>query len=166
MRYPLLLIILLHVYASVAFAGQFDGQVKIIAGSPHSNQAFGIDVALEGDLLVVGASEDNQLGSGKGAVYVFKRNAGDPRRWDQEKKVLPSDHDGLSRYFGYSIALEDEILYVGAPRYAGATQETGAVYIYGRNQGGYGNWGLIRKIFSDDGVSGDFFGEPGVRPCF
>lgn len=83
---------------------------------------FGISVALEGDLLVVGAnwesanstgvngSESNNLSSKSGAAYVF-RHAG--ATWTQEAFLKPSNTEANDN-FGTSVALSGTTVVVGA----------------------------------------------------
>ncbi|MBU1103549.1 MAG: FG-GAP repeat protein, partial [Nanoarchaeota archaeon] len=59
---------------------------------------FGISVAVSGDVMIVGAHNDDDLGSNSGSAYAF-RNDGD--QWVFEQKLLALDGEA-SDNFGYS----------------------------------------------------------------
>ena len=52
-------------------------------------------MAIEGDLLVVGASRSSVswIGQSDGAAYLFRRNATDPDRWDYVVRLIAPGAD-------------------------------------------------------------------------
>lgn len=72
---------------------------------------FGYSVAVSGGVIVVGAPGDDGLGSGAGAVYVFQRGASN---WAQAGKLSATSGIANER-FGVSVAVEGDVLVVGAP---------------------------------------------------
>ncbi len=60
--------------------------------------------------------------------------------------------------YGHSIAVDGDYAAVGVPYSNALGENSGAVYLYYRNQGGTGNWGLVKKITASDGAAGDLFG--------
>ncbi len=85
--------------------------------------AFGISVAVFGDTIAIGASEEDSKADGvngnqsdnsalsSGAVYVFVRNG---TAWSQQAYLKASNSDREDD-FGWSTALSDNTLVVGAP---------------------------------------------------
>jgi hypothetical protein len=73
------------------------------------DSGFGFAVALSATTLVVGAPFAG--GPGVGAVFVFEREGA---RWVPLQKLNPPEPREHS--FGYSVALDGDILIVGAPR--------------------------------------------------
>ena len=71
-----------------------------------------------------------------------------------EVVMLSSDSPAAEVEFGIGIALDGDTMVVGARGEAGG----GAVYIYGRNEGGAENWGLVKRLVSEDAAEGDRFG--------
>jgi hypothetical protein len=90
---------------------------------------FGSSIALEGDLLVVGAPYDDIPGGrGAGSVYVFVRAGAS---WTLQQKIFaPEASDG--GHFGTAVALSGDTLAVAAPASAFAG---GAAYVFVRTGG-------------------------------
>ena len=122
-----------------------------------SGSKFGISVALDGEVLVVGArGDDNAGGSDAGAVYVFVRDAGSGA-WSEAQKLLASDG---SQYdlFGISVALEGDRALVGASSDDNAGgSSAGAAYVLERQPDG--SWAQVAKLLADDGAASDVFGQ-------
>jgi hypothetical protein len=73
--------------------------------------------------------------------------------------VLPTMNTPNHDNFGQSVATSGDLAAVGVPfEKNGAGVKTGAVYIFGRHQGGQDAWGLVLKLFAPDGAGGDQFG--------
>jgi hypothetical protein len=131
------------------------GQVKKLTASDGvAGDRFGWSVAISGDTLVVAADNDD---ISKGAAYVFYRNEGGTDNWGQVKKLIASD--GVSGdYFGKSVAIGGDTLVVGAYQDDDQGNNSGSVYIFGRNQDGTDQWGQVKKLTASDGVDWDQFG--------
>ena len=117
-----------------------------------SGDRFGFSVALDGDVLVVGAPGDDEGGtpgllfniSDKGAVYLFNKEASN--YWTKTLKISDNDFGdkeipvALSdqNRFGSSVALDDDLLAVGIPGYhaSGGFENAGAVYLFAKNTAG------------------------------
>lgn len=126
-------------------------------GNPsHWGVAFGSEIALDGDTVVVGTQETMSASSGSGDghdwAYVFNRN--EQGHWSQTSKLIPSDaQQGDS--FAFSLDLDEEagVLVAGNP---GGQK----IYIFERMSNG--TWDEVqlferdREIFGYDvAVSGD-----------
>lgn len=120
------------------------GKVKEIVGG---GRFFGIDVALDGSTLAVGASLDQVGDDWPGAVYVYERDAGGTGAWGQVRKVVPPD-PAVAILFGNAVDLDGDTLVVGT--------STSAVYLFERHQNGLDHWGFVKKIF---GPASSQFGD-------
>ncbi|MDB6059483.1 MAG: Outer rane adhesin like protein, partial [Verrucomicrobiales bacterium] len=144
-----------YIYSRNAAGPNSWTQVKKLSGTGTQavTDQFGLSVGISGDTVAVGA-----LWTGNGAAYIFDRNQGGSNNWGFSKKFTAADGGNLD-LFG-TVAIEGDTLVVGASRNAalGTAAKTGAAYIYSRNQGGAGNWGLIKKVIPTDGTDGDEFG--------
>ncbi|MGD8795018.1 MAG: FG-GAP repeat protein, partial [Anaerolineae bacterium] len=136
------------------------GQVKKLFGWDSTNYDwFGISVAISGDTVVVGAYGKDGTGNMSGAAYVFERNKGQSADyWGQIAKLTASDAGDGDR-FGYSVAISDDTIVVGAPWEQGsAGYDRGSAYLFTRNEGGADNWGQAKKLLASDEQNYAYFG--------
>ena len=136
---------------------------------------FGDSVSVSGDLLAVGASEEDSSATGidgeegdnqarnSGAVYVFQRRDG---VWVRDAYVKASN-TGAGDVFGASVALSDDMLAVGAYGEDSAAADldregrddsapdSGAVYVFQR---GADSWDQIAYLKASSPGAGDYFG--------
>ena len=125
-------------------------QQRLIASSATASAAFGRSVAVDGDTLIVGASQAN---SGTGAAYVFTRSG---NTWAQQQILLASDA-AANDYFGGSVAISGDRLIVGAERAnVGTKIDVGAAYVFRRN--GVGTWVAQTKLTPTTFTNDDNFG--------
>ena len=108
---------------------------------------FGADVAVSGEVMLVGAPSDAEIASGRGAAYVFRR-IGDT--WVQEKKILPPE-DVVGISFGLDVDLDGDTALIGAYR----DFSSGAVYVY-RCDGT--DWVLETTLTAPEPEGSDQFG--------
>jgi hypothetical protein len=149
-------------------------QAYVKASNTANGDFFGQSVALVGDTLAVGASDEDSCAtgvngdqsnngcSGAGAVYVFTRSNG---VWSQQAYVKASNTGANDHFF--PLALGDETLAVGAePEDSCATgvngdqsnngcSGAGAVYVFTRSNGVWSQQAYVKA--SNTGV-GDVFG--------
>jgi len=130
---------------------------KLVPADGAPNDSFGSSVALAGDTIVVGAPGDDDKGRDAGSAYVFQRNRGGPNHWGQVTKLY-ADAGRLYGQFGMAVAIDGNTLIVGATHYDGNVVDSGAAYVFERNQGGADNWGQMAKLVADDGAARDYFG--------
>ena len=93
------------------------GEVRILTASDvqYGNVfVFGRAVAIEGDLAVVGAA-DNDRTSGAGAAYAFQRNEGGTDNWGETDKMTAADAGAEGDRFGASVGLGGGMAIVGTP---------------------------------------------------
>ncbi len=107
--------------ASDAFEGNFIGRVS----------------AADGDHFFTASWANSE---GRGAVYAFERDPG-TGRWSETDKLMGSD-DGPNELFGASIAVEGDLLVIGADR---KDSGTGAAYVFRRDET-TGNWSEQSKL--------------------
>jgi hypothetical protein len=133
-----------HLYQGAAYVFVRSGntwlqQQVLVASDGAANTLFGNSVAINGDTIVVGASQGN-------AAYVFVRSGA---TWSQLQKLVASD--GAPReQFGFSVAISGETMVVGA-KYAGV----GAAYVFVRSGT---TWSEQQKLVATDSAGGDQFG--------
>ena len=101
--------------------GEWSQEAYLKASNTDAADIFGARVAISGDVIVVGArnengsstgvnGEQNNSGFDSGAAYVFRRENGE---WSLEA-YLKASNTGSSDQFGASVAISGELIVVGA----------------------------------------------------
>lgn len=136
---------------------------------------FGNSAAISKDTIVIGSIGESSNATGvngdqtdrstfSGAAYVFIRNNG---IWSQQA-YLKASNTGLQDDFGYSVAISRDIIAVGAPsedsqaigvygdQIDNSAQQSGAVYVFVRNNGIWSQQAYVKASNTDPG---DTFGN-------
>ena len=134
------------------------GEIKKLTGfGAEGGEQFGFSVAVSGDTAIVGAwAENSGAGGNSGAAYVFQRDQGGTNNWGEVTKLIASDSQ-LQDHFGYSVAISGNTVLVGA-RQSFVEGNTGAAYVFQRDQGGSDNWGEVTKLTGSDAETDRQFG--------
>tara|TARA_R110002111_G_scaffold144910_2_gene211248 strand:+ start:60150 stop:84038 length:23889 start_codon:yes stop_codon:yes gene_type:complete len=122
-------------------------QQKLTPDSADTNLQFGTEVSIEGNTLVVGATQDH---NGHGAVHIYKRVSG---VWSLFQSIPNPDAFGQDAEFGTSIDLENRNLVIGAAQHDSGK---GAVYIYHLTSDD--QWTLQQKLSSPTPLADGTFG--------
>lgn len=132
------------------------GLIKTLrAPDANPGDRFGLWGRLDGDLLAIGASGDDEAAMDAGAVYLFRRDEGGPNNWGLVKKLMAPDAAAGDEF--YSVALSGDTILIGARLRDEQALNSGAAYVFERNQGGTNQWGFVTKIVPSDGLAGDNF---------
>ena len=123
---------------------------KLLASDGAVADYFGSSIALDGNTVLIGASGKK----GGGAVYVYTRNAAGV--WTEQAR-LTGDDSREKDFFGSSLSLSGNTAVVGATGRDDMGSESGAVYIFTRNNSG--EWVQQTKLLADDRQAGDAFGS-------
>jgi len=124
-------------FGSVSVFVRSDGvwtqRQKLRASVPNRDAGFGISIAIEGDVALVGAShQDFGVLQGAGAVFVFENHSG---IWAESQILTASDlqaHVG----FGASVSISGDTAVISAPwDKLGTNYYQGAAYVF-RREGG------------------------------
>lgn len=131
---------------------------KLSAPVPTLDGRFGAAVAIDGDTLVVGSSFADDAAAGAGAAFVFERDLGGAGNWGHRATLVASDPT-FQALFGVAVAIHGDTIVVGAPfADTAAIADTGAVYVFERDQFGPDNWGQVAKRTALDPDLGDRYG--------
>ncbi len=131
---------------------------KLTASDGVVQDSFGISVGVSGDLVVIGASGDDDAGNGSGSAYVITRNQGGADGWGEVTKITAADGAAWD-VFGCAVAVDGDTIVVGAKNDDDNGTNSGSAYVFERNQGGADNWGQVAKLTPSDGAEFDDFGE-------
>jgi hypothetical protein len=124
---------------------------KVQASDPAYGASFGISVAIDGDVAVVGAPNDDALAFQSGAAYVFRRVGG---TWIEEQKLKANDPT-VGAAIGNAVGVLGDTVFIGAEHDHQSGWYAGAAYVFERSGG---TWTQTQKIFSSDSDDGDDFG--------
>jgi hypothetical protein len=104
-------------------------QRKIMANDGAGDDLFGFSASLSGDIVMIGAPEDDDRGASSGAAYAFDRYAGGISNWGQVQKFSPAD-TMAGDFFGYSVGIWGNRVVVGAPYHDAFGLDEGTAYLY------------------------------------
>lgn len=121
---------------------------KIVANDGAIDDEFGYSIAIDNGIIAVGMPYDDDNGSDSGAAYLFDASTG-----NQIFKLLPSDGTANAE-FGYSIAINNGIVAIGARRDSENGTNSGAAYLFDANTGNQ-----IFKLQPNDAEQDDEFGN-------
>ena len=139
-----------------AYVFRWDGnawiqEAKLTAGDGAAGDQFGREVAIRGNVIVVGAPfwEAGPPSRDSGAAYVFRW---DGSAWSQEAQLIADDAARLDR-FGFSVSIDGDTVVSGA--YLDGRKDTGSAYVF-RWDGSV--WSQEAKLTASDASNGDLFG--------
>lgn len=162
-----------YLYRRAGLAWQLKAYLK--ASNSQTGDHFGSALAIDGDMLVVGAPSEDSASSGvnpiqndngapnSGAIYVFKLQAG---KWSQTHYIKGPDPDNGDA-FGTSVDLDGNRLIVGAPAEGSAAKGVngdftdnaaelaGAAYVFERVAS---TWQQTAYLKASNTDAGDQFG--------
>lgn len=140
-------IALLVLSAPVAHAQPITEDLKITPTDGRAAQEFGCATAIDAGVLLVGARSDGDSGPDSGAAYLFDSSNG-----SQIAKLIANDGAAGDR-FGFSVAIADGVVAIGAPNDVHAGIASGSVYLFDATTGV-----LQAKLLPSDPDEGDQFG--------
>jgi len=119
----------------------------LIADDAEADDLFGASVAIQKDLVMVGAPGDDDS---EGAAYVFKRQR-DGTFLQIDK--LTAEDNAADDLFGSSVAFDKNVAVIGAP---GDESAAGSAYIFRRLR--TGAWDQLTRIEAADAAADALFG--------
>jgi len=138
-----------HVYENSA-----DGWVhadKLTAPDADPYDAFGSNLALDGDTAIVSALGDDDAADEGGSAYVFAHASS----WTDQAKLTASDAEARD-WFGHGVGIDDDVAVIGAPRHDSSGDFSGAAYVFERSDGQWTETAEVTGLDTDDG---DGFGN-------
>jgi hypothetical protein len=128
--------------------GQANENLKLSPSDGFAGQEFGYSVAIDGGVIAVGASFDDDNGADSGSAYIFDATTG-----SELGKLLPTD-GAAGAQFGFSIDIDNGIVAVGAPQADDDGVTSGVAYLFDAVSGAQ-----LRRLLPGDGAAGDEFGS-------
>eukprot|EP00730_Choanoeca_flexa_P015028 TRINITY_DN6787_c0_g2_i1.p1 TRINITY_DN6787_c0_g2~~TRINITY_DN6787_c0_g2_i1.p1 ORF type:complete len:483 (+),score=116.27 TRINITY_DN6787_c0_g2_i1:364-1812(+) len=133
-------------------SGQYAQVEKLVASNSAAGDRFGQAVAADNGVIVVGAHRQDGNGAEAGMVYVYEKSSATKRY--AETKLIAKDAEA-GAYFGWSVAVDNDIIVVGASRDSANGSASGAAYVFERNNSG--GFEQIAKLVASDAQANDQF---------
>jgi len=130
---------------------------KIQASDAQASDEFGRSVAVSDTRIVVGAPFEDTNGSNAGSVYIFDINGNEIRKIQAFYPPGTNDAQAGDR-FGYSVAVSDTRIVVGAPYEDTTDTDAGSVYIFDINGNEIAKIQAFDPPGTNDAQASDLFG--------
>lgn len=135
-------------------AGSWTLEAQLVASDASAQDMFGVDVAIDRNLIVVGAQTHDHVAADAGAAYVYRRGAAS---WVQEAELLAADgraYDSL----GFQVGISGYLATAAAPWDDNATNDGGSAYAF---SGASGSWLEQIEVRPSDPIAEHWFGYAG-----
>jgi len=139
-------------YIFKRFGENWIEETKLFDINANEWQSFGKSVSIDGDYLVIGASEDSENGVGAGAAFVYHR---DENIWNQEAKLTAGD-SSIWDFFGIDVCIKGDLILAGAFYLYNDELSPGSAYLFQKQED---NWIEITKLTSSAEEIYDYFGD-------
>jgi hypothetical protein len=141
--------------SGAAYVYQYNGadwnETKLTASDGTINDRFGVSVAIDGNVAVIGAADDSDKGTNAGSAYVYQYNGAD---WNETVKLTASDGTAYD-HFGCSVSIDGNVAVIGAADDSDKGTNAGSAYVYQYNGA---DWIETVKLTASDGTAYDQFG--------
>lgn len=137
------------VYIFVRSGSTWAQQAKLTSSYGASGDMFGCSVAVDGNIVVVGAHGE---ADSSGSIYIYEKTSD---TWSLRDRIC-AEYACEGGNFGYSVSIDEGYIMVGAPYDAEKGYGSGAVYCLVQMTDG--SWVCEDKITAADGESNDMFG--------
>jgi len=132
----------------------------ILNPTPDNADGFGVDVAIDGELAIVGAMQERTDAANAnpidnaGAAYIYQRSSG---AWTLVQKLVPNDRH-KNQHFGIAVAISGgHTALIGAGGgFTNGVANAGAAYFFVKGQGGV--WQQAQKVNAPTPEIGANFG--------
>lgn len=122
--------------------------IKVLPNDGEAGDRFGFSIDIDNGIMVVGSRFADESGPGSGSAYLFDTSTG-----AQIMELVPNDGVG-GQYFGFSVAIDEGIVAVGAWNDLDNGPESGAAYLFDASTGAQ-----LFKLLPEDGEAYDRFGQ-------
>ncbi len=120
--------------------GQWMEEAKLVGSDTVAFDEFGQSVSVDENAMVVGAWRDDDAGVSSGSAYVFRNVLGE---WVEERKLTAMEAASFQR-FGVSVAIDGEVVVVGAHQSSVTLDDAGAAHVFQRDN--VGEWVEVQRL--------------------
>ncbi|HJO25775.1 MAG TPA: FG-GAP repeat protein [Planctomycetota bacterium] len=119
---------------------------------------FGTDVAIDGELALIGGLGDDASGNPTGCAHLFNVNPSSPSFGQDILKLTASDGQDYD-YFGWRVSLDGGLALIGAPMDDDLGSTSGSAYIFDANPSSATFGQELIKLTASNGSTSDEFGS-------
>ncbi|MEE9129064.1 MAG: hypothetical protein V3T84_03530 [Phycisphaerales bacterium] len=147
-------------HSGSAYTYRYDGavwqyQTMLTASDSQPGAIFGFSVAIDGDVILIGARDDPNEGVFQsGSAYIFRF---DGANWIEETKLVDPDHEPCD-LLGAVVSIRGDVALVGAHGNDDAGLGTGAAFIFRRDPKDGSQWLLEQQLQAFDVPGNAWFG--------
>ena len=138
-----------HIFRYNPNSAQWEHEATLTASDGDMGDIFGWSVAIDGDVVLIGARDDENDGLDQsGSAYIFRYDP-DTSGWVEEAKLTDpnaEEGDGL----GVSVSIRGDVALIGAHVNDDAGGATGAAFIFRHDPGNPGKWALEQQLQAFD----------------
>lgn len=144
-----------YVYEPDPVSGQWVQRAKV-TGDLDEVRRFGVSIEADDHTMVVGGSG----GTGNpGGAYIYNRDDSVAEGWSKVAYLSPNEAATANASFGQTVALDTDVIVIGAPRDEEFGRFSGAVYVYVRDSTDPDQWDFVQKIAPPTAPAGADFGK-------
>ncbi|MCH8164456.1 MAG: FG-GAP repeat protein [Planctomycetes bacterium] len=141
-----------YIYRYDRTSAEWAYETTLTASDGDLNDIFGFSVSIDGDVLLVGARDDENDGLPQsGSAYVFRYNGAD---WVEEAKLTDPDGE-QGDLFGVFVSIRGDVALIGAHGNDDPGLASGAAFVFRYDGAG---WNLESELNASDAEGGDRFG--------
>ncbi len=143
-----------HIFRYDPDTAEWDHETTLTASDGDASDIFGFSVSIDGELVLIGARDDENDGvSQSGSAYVFRH---DGKEWVEDAKLTDPNGKELD-LLGQSVAIRGDLALVGAHGNDDAGLGTGAAFIF-RFDRTARDWSLEQQLQAFDAQWAAWFG--------
>ena len=137
---------------------QWHFTTKLTAPDGARDDYFGVSVARQDTLILVGAPRADGKSPKAGAAYLFARGKANTDGWQPDTPLTALDSAPGDR-FGAALAMSEDLIVIGAPGHDGLSTNTGTLYVFARQAEASTPWKQIAKLTMPSGTEADAFAQ-------
>ncbi|MDH4018974.1 MAG: FG-GAP repeat protein [Xanthomonadales bacterium] len=143
-----------YVYLKNSLTSLWQEEKKLVMASAAAGDNFGSSVAIDRNVIVVGAPQDDiNVGSNlHGSAHVFTRG---PNGWDDGVELLPQDTDTSYQNYGVSVDIDNDTIVVGVAYDNDEGTASGSAYVFELVSG---TWQKTAKLLPPNAGTNQNFG--------
>ncbi len=130
---------------------------KLTASTNNSQDYFGVSVAIDGDVAIIGEFDDDLSGLNEGSAYIFEKPSGGWITMNETYKLTASDGSN-NDLFGGAVDISGDVVIISAYQDNLSGTQEGSAYIFEKPSGGWTNMTETAKLTASDAANSNRMG--------